>query len=165
MRKGSNAPVSPTIRCGPPGLQFKPDIFGVVLSFPSVHNGSDVNVVTKNSGDSHWKNLTNEKSERCIASSEDNVHLMINHFSDFKTEKITGDGEAIASGGKETGLRIAAFGRPLQLKQHIFQCYLCAWDSSSQKKVHVRVLESGVHGFVCMYQILVGFFRKAYSKK
>ena len=164
VKKGSNTPVSPTIRCGPPGLQFKPDIFGVVLSFPSVHNGKDINVVTKNSGDSHWNNVTNESNERCIAGSDGNVHLMINHFSDFKTEKIAGDGEAIASGGKETGLRIAAFGRPLQPKQHIFQCYLCAWDSSSEKKV--RLLES-VGSWLCLYVSNTGWFLSnvIYSKE
>ena len=124
---------SPIIRCGPPGVRFENKIFGVVLSFPSesAHNNKPFKVFTKDSDDDFdhgWVDLTESSGERCFTDANGNVRLMLNHFSDFKTEKLPGDPDS-----SQKGLKLCAFGKPFKPSQNTFHMFVCMFDPSEQK--------------------------------
>ncbi len=130
---GTDSATSPIIRCGPPGLQFLEGIFGVVLSFPSAHNNAPFSVYTKESGgnlNQGWRNLSEEHADRCFTDGRGNVHLMLNHFSDFKTEK---EPEDVQTAAGRRGLKLSAFGKPFRPKQDTFHMFVCMFKPSEQK--------------------------------
>ncbi|XP_072039627.1 uncharacterized protein [Amphiura filiformis] len=131
---GNSNNTSPIIRCGPSGIRFQDGIFGVVLSFPSSHNNSPFSVYTKESGgdlNQGWTNLTEDSANRCFTDGDGTVHLMLNHFSDFKTEKLPEGAQSIKKGE----FKLSAFGKPFEPKQDTFHLFVCMFKPSDQKEV------------------------------
>ncbi|KAF6033927.1 hypothetical protein EB796_007768 [Bugula neritina] len=143
---------SPTIECGPDGLQFEKP---VVLTMPHAAINMELETLACEGGSAEWTVDSSETGPTVIHSSGETVSISIHHFTGFKMSRIpvrsrgVGSSTPLASQGKKLSFRVYTCGD----KARIY--FVCKPSSSNMSTRIIMNLFCSLYFYEVVLQIII----------